>query len=122
MLNLSVERFALVAHGKYMPDRGNLFLPNVSFCADQDFGGRPRLAKEMKPRMSAELRKMPAFFRASVHSGPGGIFRACSSATVASAAKSRASVFTANLYRDRRYLLSHFEVGPYSEYAQETLG
>ena len=53
----------------------------------QAFGGLPRLA-EISPCESAAFRRMPAFFMASVRSGPAGMRRACSRATNASASKS----------------------------------
>jgi hypothetical protein len=56
-------------------------------AAAQRFAGLPRLAKNI-PCKSAAFRRMPAFFMASVRSGPGGIMRACSSAAKASASKS----------------------------------
>jgi hypothetical protein len=54
------------------------------------FRGLPRFAKK-SPCMSAALRKMPAFFRASVFSCPTGIKRAVSRASMALASKSLAS-------------------------------
>src|ERR1700730_4894055 len=53
----------------------------------QAFGGLPRLA-EISPCESAAFRRMPAFFMASVRSGPAGMRRAGSRATNASASKS----------------------------------
>src|SRR5436305_9435076 len=41
------------------------------------------------PCASAVLRSKPAFFKASIFSGPGGIDRAASNASVASASQSR---------------------------------
>ena len=59
--------------------------------APQSFGGLPRLAKN-NPRRSVALRKMPAFFKASDLSCPGGIKRAFSRASVALASQSMASL------------------------------
>jgi hypothetical protein len=55
------------------------------------FGGprRPRLAKTIPTCVSAALRSRPAFFRASVLSGPAGIKRAACNAAAASACKSQ---------------------------------
>src|ERR1700730_18010951 len=53
----------------------------------QAFGGLPRLA-EISPCESAAFRRMPAFFMASVRSGPAAMRRAGSRATNASASKS----------------------------------
>ena len=55
------------------------------------FGGLPRFVKKI-PCMSAALRNMPAFFRASVFSCPAGIRRAASRASIALASQSMASV------------------------------
>ena len=52
--------------------------------------GLPRFAKVI-PRASAALRSRPAFFKASIFSGPQGIDRAASKASSASASKSRSS-------------------------------
>ncbi len=52
--------------------------------------GLPRFANEIPPA-SASLRSSPAFFRASIFSGPLGIDLAVSSASSASATRSRLS-------------------------------
>jgi hypothetical protein len=61
-------------------------LPDVA-ASRYFFAGLPRLAKKT-PCRSAAFRRMPAFFMASVRSGPCGIIRASSRAANASASKS----------------------------------
>jgi hypothetical protein len=52
---------------------------------------RPPTFRKESPCMSAALRRRPAFFRAFVFSGPAGINRAASRASMASVSKMAAS-------------------------------